>query len=521
MPRSQHYKAYRPLPLPREERDRVTILFGGVTWKHERLAGAALRNLGYRVESLPNPSRRDFETGKELVDPGACCPTYFTAGCLANALKEKVAREGRDAVARNYVFVTASGCGACRFGQYLESYALALEGIGLPDLRIFRLEQDQLNVKSTRGQGLDINAAFMLGALWACMVADLLGELEHQARPYEVRQGETQRVLEHSIEHLERAFLERPHQPGQAATILWYLTSRHFERALRDIAPQWAALELDRLRVKPKVKITGEIWVKTHEGEGNYNIKRWLEQEGAEAIPMSMAFWVDYLLSFRLMRLREAREGIRLARLKQGPVRLTRALLRRAYERLRHALLDLAVPWPDQDELSRLAHPFYSDRLNGGEAYLLIGEALHAHCKKLAHMVCELAPYGCMPSTMSVGAMANVLGHYPDMLYAPIELKGDAEIHALSRCQMILTEAKRRAQQEFERALSETGLTLEAIREWEKRNPQARCFGNVLPHAAAGTAARYVRYVGEMVKREGGRTEGSARPALAKLEAVR
>jgi len=27
-------------------------------------------------------------------------------------------------------------------------------------------------------------------------------------------------------------------------------------------------------------------------------------------------------------------------------------------------------------------------------------------------------------------------------LYAPIEIKGDAEVHALSRCQMILTEAK-------------------------------------------------------------------------------
>jgi len=50
-----------------------------------------------------------------------------------------------------------------------------------------------------------------------------------------------------------------------------------------------------------------------------------------------------------------------------------------------------------------------------------------------------------MPNTMSRGAMANVLGKHPNLLYAPIEIKGDAEVHALSRCQMILTEAKKRA----------------------------------------------------------------------------
>ena len=69
------------------------------------------------------------------------------------------------------------------------------------------------------------------------------------------------------------------------------------------------------------------------------------------------------------------------------------------------------------------------------------------------------APYSCMPNTMSIGAMAGVLGKHPDILYAPLEIKGDAEVHALSRCQMILTEAKKRAQREFEDVLARTGLT--------------------------------------------------------------
>ena len=47
-----HYKAYKPRPFKREERDNVTILYGGLTWKHERLIQGALHNLNYKAEPL-------------------------------------------------------------------------------------------------------------------------------------------------------------------------------------------------------------------------------------------------------------------------------------------------------------------------------------------------------------------------------------------------------------------------------------------------------------------------------------
>ena len=89
--------------------------------------------------------------------------------------------------------------------------------------------------------------------------------------------------------------------------------------------------------------------------------------------------------------------------------------------------------------------------------------------------------------------MANVLGKYPDLLYAPLEIKGDAEVHALSRCQMILTEAKKRAQQEFNQVLEQTGLTLERIRQYEDQHPAVKKSTYWIPrHGVAGTAANYV-----------------------------
>src|SRR3990170_3623018 len=138
--------------------------------------------------------------------------------------------------------------------------------------------------------------------------------------------------------------------------------------------------------------------------------------------------------------------------------------------------------------------PYYHSRLNGGEGDMLIGKALWAHQQKKAHMICELSPYSCMPNTMSIGAMAAVIGKHPDLLYAPLELKGDSEVHALSRCQMILTEAKKRAQREYDSVLERIRLTPEQV---ESRVTAAmrRSTYPVPRLGAAGTAANFALHL--------------------------
>lgn len=127
---------------------------------------------------------------------------------------------------------------------------------------------------------------------------------------------------------------------------------------------------------------------------------------------------------------------------------------------------------------------------------MLVGKALYYHLHKKAHMICELSPYSCLPNTMSIGSMAGVLGKHADLLYAPIEVKGDAEVHALSRCQMILTEAKKRAAQELEETLQKSGLTVDRIRAYEKDHPELTRATYRVPHGGvAGTAANYILHL--------------------------
>ncbi|HEX7127587.1 MAG TPA: hypothetical protein VF406_17655 [Thermodesulfobacteriota bacterium] len=475
----------------------MIVLFGGLHWRAERVLEAVFENLGYRARALPAANKDDLLTGREAADIGQCCPTSFTTGNLVNFLRAEAARIGSDSVVRDYVYLTAGACGACRFGQYHQSYELALRNTGLEAFRLFLMAQDDLDQGAeATGGGLDINMPFTMGALWAILCTDVLQDLEYQTRPYEVEAGRTDRAVAESVDLLCEVFRKRPHRGKKWGAVAWHLTTDYFVSALREVRRRFDAIEVDRLRVKPAVKITGEFYLQTVEGEPNHNIHRWLEAEGAEVHPAAIAVWLDYIIRARVQRF-EDRIGIdRYARLKAAAGRALQRLLRGAYDRLRRALGGLPHELPDQYELQRLAAPYFHSRLSGGEGDMLVGKALWAYHHKKAHMTCELSPYACMPNTMSVGAMAGVLGKHPDLLYAPLEIKGDAEVHVLSRCQMVLAEARKRAQREYEETLARTGLTPEAARAYLAAHPEMRRATYRVPRdGVAGTAANLVLHL--------------------------
>ena len=495
---TDHYRAYAPRPFTRAERDSVTILFGGLHWRIERILQAVLEGSGYRARILPVATKEDLLTGRETADIGQCCPTSFTTGNLVNFLKKESKQVGVEEINKKYVYLTAGSCGACRFGQYHASYELALRNTGLEQFRMFLMAQD--NLDQNMGDGLDLNLPMTLGCLWGIFCTDLVQDLEYQVRPYEVLPGQTEAVVKESIEYLYQVFRDRPALSAKKS-VLWHLTTPYFTRAMREVRKKFGEIEVDRLRVKPKVKITGEFYLQTVEGDPNYNIHRWLESEGAEVYPAAITIWMDYLLRLGLQRFEDYSGIEKHARLKLGLGRAAQGIYRLTVNRLRRAMGNLPHETPSQFELRRLAAPYFHRNLDGGEGDMLVGKTLWSYHKKKAHMICELSPYSCMPNTMSIGAMAGVIGKYPEILYAPLEIKGDAEVHALSRCQMILTEAKKRAQHEFDEALETSGLTIEQVRDYLAAHPEMTRATYKVPHmGCAGQAANLVLHVATKAK---------------------
>ena len=345
---AEPYRAYTPRPFTRAERDSVTILFGGLHWRLERLLQAVLENSGYKARILPVATKEDLLTGREVADIGQCCPTSFTTGNLVNFLRAESKAIGAEEVAKRYVYLTAGSCGACRFGQYHQSYELALRNTGLEAFRMFLLAQDQMDQKARDGRRPRPQPArSRFGCLWAIFCADLVQDLEYQVRPYEVEPGPDgrRRAREHGLPLRGLQAAGRSKESWRA--VAWHLTTAYFARALREVHRKFATIEVDRLRVKPTVKITGEFYLQTVEGEPNYNIHRWLEAEGAEVYPAAVTVWMDYLLRLGLQRFEDYSGIERGARLKLGAGRAAQAVYRWTFDRLRRALGDLPHELPE------------------------------------------------------------------------------------------------------------------------------------------------------------------------------
>ena len=98
--------------------------------------------------------------------------------------------------------------------------------------------------------------------------------------------------------------------------------------------------------------------------------------------------------------------------------------------------------------------------------------------------------------------MARVASEHPHMLFLPLETSGEGEINALSRVQMTLGDARRRARREFDQALQSTGCSLEEIRAYVQQHPELRRPFYRFPRreGIVGTAAQFIRHVAHRMR---------------------
>jgi predicted nucleotide-binding protein (sugar kinase/HSP70/actin superfamily) len=542
--RKEVHHFHKPIELPFTalQRDDTTILFGGLTWKHERLVHAALESLGYRCESVPVPNKKAFQLGKEYGNNGQCNPTYFTVGNLVQFVQSLEAKGlTKDEICDRYVFFTAGACGPCRFGMYEAEYRLALRNAGFDKFRVLLFQQSGGLNQAEAEAGLEMNMDFFLAILNALNTGDIMNDIAYQIRPYEVNPGQTDRVLDESMELLHevmrrrrpytltgkaRKYLDKIGFGGTAEYLGKFLNQilgNDLMVALNEVRDKFAAIPVDRTRVKPIVKITGEFWAQTTEGDGNFNMFRFLEKEGAQVVVEPIGTWICYLMHQVVQRLHDHKgltEGavlppkwrldkhlrLNLSMYKKIlQLKIGEAIFKREYHRIVEGLGGLGHRLVDQYELQRLAHPYYNSRAAGGEGHLEVAKNIYYSNKGLAHMVLALKPFGCMPSTQSDGAQSAVMSHYKDMIFLPIETSGEGDVNAHSRVQMALGEAKAKTKLEFKAALDSTGRTVEEIREYVAEHPELTSAMFKAPHAKGivSGAANYVLHVAAQMKAEG------------------
>ena len=485
------------LTFTKKERSKITMLVGGLTMAHDYFVEAGLSGVGYTVQMLECPTNAALQYGKEFGNRGQCNPTYFTVGNLVKYLCTLRDKHGMTSaeIVEKYVFLTAGACGPCRFGMYTTEYRKALRDAGFDGFRVVLFQQTG-GVKQATGDesGLELSPAFFWAIVKALFAGDVMNALGYRLRPYEVNTGDTDKAI-------------------AAAKLIIYdalKSQSNILYALWKCKPLFESVKVDRTSPKPKVSIIGEFWAMTTEGDGNYQLQRFLEQEGAEADIQLVAAWILYMV-WEASRDTKVRQDLKTADTAKyglggmGPWGVAQKLIGvAAAEKIVRGLFQTfaycgglyGYHLPDMNHIAEISDKYYNNDLRGGEGHMEVGKLIMNVVDSKAHMTLSVKPFGCMPSAgVSDGVQSAITEKFPGTIYCAVETSGDGRVNFYSRVQMYLFKAKQAAVAEYERALTAHGVTRDQMKAFLEANPK---FGRALhkaPHAYAGNCADLVAEV--------------------------
>jgi predicted nucleotide-binding protein (sugar kinase/HSP70/actin superfamily) len=220
--------------------------------------------------------------------------------------------------------------------------------------------------------------------------------------------------------------------------------------ALRKVSKMFAAIPRHSHEL-PRIYVTGEFFANLAHNEGNYNLRRFIMDEGCEVYP---GLFIQRVLYDNWRRTCEAKRGLqhassnkesafyRSSLRKQG---VSTAIVKWFWNSWIQAFNPVSFGGKaellDLDHLAETARPYYHPEIFGGEGNLEIAEAIHYVDK--ADGFISSKPFGCMPSSgVSDGVQAKIMSLYPHLNFLSIETSGDNEVNILSRVSMLLFKAK-------------------------------------------------------------------------------
>jgi predicted nucleotide-binding protein (sugar kinase/HSP70/actin superfamily) len=147
----------------------------------------------------------------------------------------------------------------CNFRMYPEFLKQLLENHGNG--------MEKAGVYLGQISNLDLSLMVAVNSYFVYMLGGLLRKISCMTRPYELEPGRTDRVVEDSLQLLEKAF------SGE----------RDLEGAVREMSAWFNRIALENIRGRPEVAIFGDLYVRDHEVV-NQDLIRFIENAGAVVI---------------------------------------------------------------------------------------------------------------------------------------------------------------------------------------------------------------------------------------------
>jgi predicted nucleotide-binding protein (sugar kinase/HSP70/actin superfamily) len=397
-----------------------TILVPNINESFAKILTAAIRQYGFKAEPLPLGGREAMQLGKKYVHNDTCFPAQMVIGEALEALKS--GRYNPDEV----IIGTANNTCDCRLTNYMVLTRKALDDAGFPSVPI--LSTEFTDIKNLH-PGFRFNTLSYARISWCLIMMDILDELRHKIRPYELLQGETNRVFNLSIDGI--------------CDGLWHKGMLGAFDAYKKAIDAMCAIEYDRSEPRHRIFITGENVLTFHPGT-NFYIEEYLEKNNMETkLPRMYDIYQNLMLYHTVSEIKDFHVRHSLpdslyAILGEQYFAVAIGIMEKVA--LKHPLFE---PGARLQEMAALTDDIIHHSIQSGEGFLMAADILHCASRGVKSFVI-LQPFGCLPNHVcGRGIMKRIKEIHPDIQILPLDYDPDTSFANIeNRLQMLIMNAR-------------------------------------------------------------------------------
>ncbi|WP_461256753.1 acyl-CoA dehydratase activase [Treponema sp. R80B11-R83G3] len=408
-----------PVKFTRADWKNKTLIIPNVSVAFCKIISAAIRRQGFRVEPMPLGGRDAIQLGKKYVHNDICFPAQMNIG--EGLLMLESGRYKPEEV----VLGLAKYPSDCRLSHYASLARRALDEAGYPQVSI--ITTDRFDTKNMY-PGFKLGTAFEIRMIWGIIIMDILEDLYHKIRPYELVPGSTERCFTSAIDAVAAGLSTK----GIRGAV----------RAYKKGIAEMRAIAYDRSVRKPLVFILGEYLLNYHPGS-NYYVEEYLENHNMEVILPRMIdnFWREYLRKISEMQ----DFGVQYPFIDVIVSYVGNGLFDYVLNKLektaiKHPLYEPSTRLP---KIASATDPIMHRTFTSGKGWLIPGEILHYASRGVRSFVL-LQPFGCLPNHISGrGVIKKIKELRPDIQILPLDYDPDVSFANIeNRLQMLIMNAR-------------------------------------------------------------------------------
>ncbi len=351
----------------KSETEENTILLPATLDAHFPLLKYMFWSKGYAVVPLDDADEFEIrQEGMKYANHDICFPFILMAGQVVRAL-----RTGKYDPKKTFILMPTAG-DACRGACYLGLMRKSLDKSGFSDVRVMTI-----NVRHVRDDiSCKINLDTAVRGLFGLFYSDILMMLANQVRPYEAHKGDTDALWNKWIEELSMDL-----RLGKN------LTLGKMKKNFRRIAESFKAIETDG-KERKVIGVVGEFYVK-YCGLGNWDIVRYLEENGCEAVVNGVSWYMLYYIdSHKPDKWNIERLGFEVVK----------KLMVSCQDSMREVMGQYGFRVPSSySDVDKKSREIVSHNLLIGDGWLMGAEVVDLVESGIKKVAC-IAPFGCMPN---------------------------------------------------------------------------------------------------------------------------